>query len=118
MTLPEDLQVDREHERAAFRGRRALDERARKAAVLHHIELEPEGLVDGGGNVLDRADRQRAQRVWNAGRVGGATGEDFPVAPLKSADADRCERDRQRGVLSEDCRARLPPRNINEHPLA
>ena len=37
-----------------------------EAAVLHHVELEPERLVDRAGHVLDRADRHGGQRVRNA----------------------------------------------------
>ncbi len=44
---------------AAFRRHRALDQFLDEAAVLHHVELEPERLLDIGGDVLDRADRHR-----------------------------------------------------------
>ena len=44
MALAEHLQIDGEHQRAAFRGRGALDQGADEAAVADHIELEPERL--------------------------------------------------------------------------
>src|ERR1700722_20520141 len=57
MTLPEYLQIDGEHERATFGGSRPLDQRTRKAAILHDVDLKPKRLVDRGSDLLDRADR-------------------------------------------------------------
>ena len=39
-------------------------------------------IVDGGGDILDRADRHRAQREGNAGSLRRAAGGDFAVAIL------------------------------------
>src|SRR5208282_6070273 len=57
MALAEHLQIDREHQRAAFGRGRTLDQGAREAAILHDVELKPERLVDGFRDILDRADR-------------------------------------------------------------
>ena len=102
MALAEHLQVDGQHQRAAFRRRGALDQRAHEAAVLHHIELEPERLVDRRRHVLDRADRHGGERERNAGRLRRAAGEDLAVAMLHAAEPDRRERERQRDLLAED----------------
>src|SRR4051794_24947976 len=59
MPLPQHLQIDRQHQGAAFGLRRTLDEGPRETTVLHDIKLEPERLFDGAGDVLYRADRQR-----------------------------------------------------------
>ena len=80
MALPDHLQIDGQHQRAAFGRDGALDQRLDEAAVLHHVQLEPERLVDIGGDILDRADRHRAQRVGNAGGLRGAAGVDLAVA--------------------------------------
>ena len=102
MALAEDLQIDGEHQRAAFGGRRPLDQRADEAAVLHDVELEPERLVDRCGHILDRADRHGRQRERNAGGLRGAAGENFAVAVLHAAQPDRRQRERQRDRLAED----------------
>ena len=87
MALPDHLQIDGQHQRAAFGGDGALDQRLDEAAVLHDVELEPERLVDIGGDVLDRADRHRAQREGNAGGLRGAAGVNFAVAMLHAEQA-------------------------------
>ena len=56
MALPDDLQVDGEHERAAFGRSGALDQGADVTAILHNVELKPERFFHRAGNVLDRAD--------------------------------------------------------------
>ena len=42
VALAEDLQVERQHQRAALRGAGALDQALDEVAVAHHVELEPE----------------------------------------------------------------------------
>ena len=66
------------HLAAIARSTSALDE----AAVLHDVELEPERLVDGARDILDRADRHRARRERNACGLRGAAGVNFAVAML------------------------------------
>ena len=69
--------------------RHPLDQRFAEAAILHHVELEPERLLDIGGDVLDRTDRHGRQRVGDAGGLGGTAGENFAVADLHAGRADR-----------------------------
>jgi hypothetical protein len=89
MALPDHLQVDGQDQRAALGRDRAFDQRFDKAAILHHIELEPERLIDGGGDVLDRADRHRALGKGNAGGLCRTAGMDLAVAMLHAEQPDR-----------------------------
>ena len=118
MALPDHLQVDGQHQRAAFRRDRALDQRLDEAAVLHDVELEPERLVDIIGDVLDRADRHRAQRVGDAGGLRGAAGVDFAVAVLHAGQPDRRQDQRQRGGLAENAGREIALRHIDQDALA
>src|SRR5208282_78760 len=52
VALTEHLQIDGEHQRAAFGRRGARHQFADKTTVAHDIELEPERLVDRRGDVL------------------------------------------------------------------
>jgi hypothetical protein len=118
VALAQNLQIDSEHEGAAPRRDRALDQRADEAAILHHIELEPERLADRFRHVLDRADRHRAEAKRNAGRVRRAAGQNLPVAVLHATESDRREGDRKLGRLADNGRSELPLRYVDEHPLA
>ncbi len=42
VALADDLQVQRQHQRAALRGLAALDHARHRVAVAHHVQLEPE----------------------------------------------------------------------------
>ncbi len=118
MALPDHLQVDGQHQRAAFGRDRALDQRLDEAAVLHHVELEPERLVDGGGDVLDRADRHRAQGEGNAGGLRGAAGVNFAVAVLHADQPDRRQDQRHRRGLAEDRGGEIALRDVDQDALA
>ncbi len=118
VALAEDLQVDGEHQRAALGGDRPLDQRFAEAAVLHHVELKPERLLDIGGDVLDRADRHGGERVGNAGGLRGAAGEDFAVADLHAGGADRRQDQRHARRLAEDRRLLVAHRDVDENALA
>ncbi len=102
VTLADDLEVDGENQGAAFCRRGALDQRTNIAAILHHIELKPERLADGGGDVLDRADRHRRQRVRNSRLLRRAAGQYLTVAVLHAGQPDRRQRQRQRCRLAQD----------------
>ena len=118
VALPDHLQVDGQHQRAAFGGDRALDQRLDEAAVLHHVELEPERLVDGGRDVLDRADRHRALGEGNAGGLRGAAGVNLAVAMLHAEQADRRQDQRQRGGLAEDRGRQVALGDVDQDALA
>src|ERR1700704_117271 len=53
MALPQHLQVDRHHQRAALGCGGTLDHGTHEAAIPHDIELEPEPFLDCCGHVLD-----------------------------------------------------------------
>ena len=91
---------------------------AHKAAVLHHIELEPEWLRHCRRHILDRADRHGGERERDADRLRRAAGEDLAIAPLHSAQPDRRQRERQRGRLADDRGRQVALRYIDEHALA
>src|SRR5581483_4134702 len=52
MALADHLQIDREYERRAFRGGRALDQALDEFAVAHDIKLKPERQADGARDIL------------------------------------------------------------------
>jgi hypothetical protein len=118
MALSEHLQVDGQHQRAALGGGRALDQGFAEAAVLHHIELEPERLVDRAGDVLDRTNRHGRQRVRNAGGLCRTTREDLAVAMLHAGEADRRQRQRYRYRLTQDGGAEVALRDVDQDALA
>ena len=118
MALPDHLQIDGQHQRAAFGRDRALDQRLDEAAVLHHVELEPERLVDGGCDILDRADRHRALGEGNAGGLRCAAGVDLAVAMLHAEQADRRQDQRHRGGLAEDRGREIALGDVDQDALA
>ena len=102
VTLAQDLEIDGEHQRAAFGGLCAFDQRAHETPVPHDIELEPERFGDRPRHVLDRADRHGRERVGNARRLRGAAGENLAIAMHEARHRDGRENERQRDLLAED----------------
>ena len=117
MALTENLQIDREHERAAFGRSRPLDQRTDKSAILHDVELKPERLVDGGGHILDRTDRHGRQREGNACGLRRPAGENFAVAMLHAAHPDRRQDERQRRRLAQNGGRGATMGNVGQNPL-
>ena len=89
VALSDHLQVDGQHQRAAFGRDGALDQGLDEAAVFHDVELKPERLVDALSDILDRADRHRAQREGNAGGLSGTAGVNLAVAKLHAGQPHR-----------------------------
>ena len=118
MTLAEHLQIDGQDQRAAFGRQCPFDQGFAEAAVLHHIELEPERLVDRAGDVLDRADRHGRERVRDARGLRRAAGENLAVAVLHAGEADRRQRQRHRHRLADDGGGEIALRNVDQHALA
>lgn len=102
------LKIDRQHQCAAFCGDGALNQRLDEAAILYHIELEPERLVDRGRDVLDRTDRHRALREGNA--------RGLPV--LHSQQSHRRQDQRQRCRLAKNGDREITTRDVDQHALA
>jgi len=86
--------------------------------ALHHVKLEPERLADRGGDILDRADRQCAQRILSTGGVRGATSEDFAVATQKPGEGDRSQSKWQGQFLAGNHRRGVAGRYVDQHSLA
>ncbi len=118
MALAQHLEIDRKHQRAALCGGGALDQSADEAAVLHHVELEPERLVDRLRHVFDRADRHGGERERNARRLRRPAGQNLAVAMLHAAEPDRRERERKRNLLTHDCGGEIALRYVDQHALA
>jgi hypothetical protein len=89
VTLAQHLQVEREHQGAATGRLGATDQALDEAAVAHHVHLEPERCLRGGGHVLDGADAHRRERERNAEGRGGARGQDLAVGMLHAGEARR-----------------------------
>ena len=118
VALAEHLQVDGEHQRIAFGPDRALQDVFGEAAVLDHIELEPERLLCRLGHVLDRADRHGGQRIGDAGRLGRLRAEDLAVAVLHAGEPHRRQDQRRRDLLPEDGGGEAACGHVHQHPLA
>ena len=83
----------------------AVDQALDEVAVAHHVELEPERLRRGAGDVLDRADAHRRQRERDAELLRRARGEDLAVGVLHAGQPDRRDRHRHRDVGADHRRA-------------
>ena len=118
MALPDHLQVDGQHQRAALGRDRALDQRLAETAILHDVQLKPERLLDIFGDILDRVDRHRAQCVGNSGGLRGAAGVNFAVAELHAGRTDRRQDQRQVRLLADDGGGEIAVRNIHQNALA
>ena len=92
MALAEHGQVHGDDERRAARGAGALDEIADEVAVPDDVELKPEGLLGGSGDLLNRADGHGGEGEWNAEIARGAGGKDFAGGVLHAQHADGRER--------------------------
>ena len=118
MALTENLEVDREDERAASGRGRTLDQRLDEPAIPHHVELEPERLASRLRHVLDRADRHGGERERDACGLCGPAGENLAIPMLHAAQADRRKRERQRGLLADDGGGEVALRHVDQHALA
>ena len=118
MALADHLQIDGQHQRTALRLDGALDQLLDEAAILHDIELKPERLLDILGEVLDRIDRHRRERIGNAARLRGAAGVNFAVAILHAGGADRRADQRHGGLLAEDRGRGVAVGDIDQDTLA
>jgi len=118
VALAEDLQVERQHQRRAFGRLGAVDQVCDELAILHHVELEPEGLRGHRGDVLDRADRHRRQRERDAEFFRRLGRQHLAVGMLHAAEAGRRQRHRHRCLLADHGRRQRAVRHVHQHPLA
>ena len=118
VALAEHLQIDGEHQRVAFRRRRARQDVLGEAAVVDHVKLEPERLAGRLRHVLDRADRHGGERVGNAGGFGGARRQDLAVAVLHAGEADRGKDDGRGHLLPDHGGGEAAFGDVDQHALA
>ena len=119
MALADDLQVQREHQRRAFRGLGPVDQALHELAVADHIDLEPERVAVGAGShVLDGADAHRGQGEGHAKLLGCARRQDLAISMLHASEADGRQRDRHGHVLPDHLRARAAVFHVDCHALA
>ena len=118
VALAEDLQVERQHQRAALRGLGAVDQALDEVAVAHHVELEPERRLGVRGDVLDRADAHRRQRERDAEFLGRARRQDFAVGVLHAGQARRRDGHRHRDVDADHRRRGAAVLHVDGHALA
>ncbi len=118
VALAEDLQVQRQHQRAATGGLGAIDQAADEIAVFHHVELKPERLAGVLGDVFDRADAHRRQRERDAEFLRGARRLDFTVGVLHAGQADRRQRHRHGHRLADHRAGDRALGDVDRDPLA
>ena len=53
MTLAENLQVQRQHQRTAAGVFGAIDQATDEVSIFHYVELKPEGLAGVFSNIFD-----------------------------------------------------------------
>jgi len=87
VALPQNLQVQREHQGAAVGGFGAVDQALDEGAVFHHVELEPKAFASMLGHVFDRANAHGRQGEWHTKLLGGAGGQNFTVGVLHAGQA-------------------------------
>jgi hypothetical protein len=81
-------------------------------------ELEPERLVDGGRDILDRADRHRALGEGNAGGLRRAAGMNLAIAVLHAEQPDRRQDERHRGGLAQNIGLQIALGDVDQNALA
>ena len=118
MALAEDLQVERQDERAAPGRARALEQPLHEGAVAQHVGLEPERRLGVRGDVLDRADAHHAEGERDAELLGRAGREDLSIGMLHARQAGRRDRDRHRGGNADHLRADVAVGHVDGDALA
>ena len=101
MALAEHGQVHGDDERRAARGAGALDEATDEVAVSDNIELKPEGLLGGSGDLLNRADGHGGEGEGDSEIARGAGSKDFACGVLHAQHADGRERGGDGGVAAK-----------------
>ncbi len=113
-----DVQVHGQDEHRAARLLRAFQQVPREAAVLLEIELEPEGPVDRGADVLDRQQGVGRQGKRDAEIVSRAARQDFAVRPDRTAHAGWADGDRHADLFAEHGGLELSVGHVEHDPLA
>ena len=118
VALAEDLQVERQHQRRAFRRLGAVDQVRDEVAVAHHVELEPERLLRYRGHILDRADAHCRQRERHAEFLRRLRRQHLAVGMLHAGQAGRRQRHRHRHLLADHRAFERAVGHVDQHALA
>ncbi|MCY1240769.1 hypothetical protein D9M72_536310 [compost metagenome] len=118
VTLAEDLQVERQHQRRALRRLGAVDKVQHEFALAHDVKLEPEGLGGDRGDVLDRADAHGREREGDTKGFGGLGRQHLAIGVLHAGEAGWGKRHRHRNLLTDHRRFERPVGHVDQHPLA
>ena len=97
------LQVSGQDQSGAAGGFGAVDEARHEVAVLHDVELEPEGLGRLLGHVLNRVDAHGGEDERDAELFGCECGFDLAVSAHHAAEAAWGESDWHGYFLSDHC---------------
>ncbi len=117
VALAEDLKVERQDQRRALGGLCPVDQVVDEVAVLHHVELEPEGARGDGGDILDRADAHGRKGEGNAELFGGFGRQHLTIGVLHAGEARWRECDRHRDLLANHLRFQRTIGHIHQHAL-
>ena len=96
-----DRHIDGEYQRGGAQRLGALQDIAHEGAVLEHIELEPQRLVDRLGHLGQRAHRHGGLDERNAARTGCARSLHLAPARIHAGQAHRRQRDRHAVGVAE-----------------
>ncbi len=117
VALSEDLQIGRQHQRRAFRRLGAVNEVQDEVAILHDVELEPEGLLRHRGDVLDRADAHGRQGEGNAELFCRAGCQHLAIGVLHAGETGRRQRHRHGSFLADHGGCQRPVGHIDKNTL-
>ena len=118
VTLPQNLQIQRDHQRVAFGGPCAFDQAVDVIFVPHRIELKPKGFCCLGCDLFNRIDGHGRQGKGNPESFGRAGGFDFSVGILHPRQTDRRQRHRHCHVAPYHLPRRAAPGHVHRHTLA
>ena len=110
--------VDGEHQHRTAELGRPGQQLLHVAAVLQHVELEPDRRAVALCDLTEVADGHARQAKGYAGLAGGARGLHFAAAGVHAGHAHRRQHQRQVEVLAQDLGLQGDVRDIDQHPLA
>ena len=117
VALPQNLQIQGQHQCIHPGSLGTLDQLLDKTAVAHYIQLEPERLADMLGDVFQRTDTHGRQGVAQPERGSGTGSEDFAIGMLHARQASRRQRHGHGHVLADHAGTDRTLVDIARHPL-
>ncbi len=110
--------VDRKDQRLNPRRLRAFERVAHEAAILQHIELEPDRRAGLALHLVDRADRYRRQGEGHLLGRCCARGLNLTASCIHAGQPDRSQHHRHAKRLAKQGSGKIDVGNIAQHPLA